>query len=615
MENKYEKALAALEKSQKPYRRYKSGKQYKGRCTKCGEYGHKSSDCKKDQRNVDDGMTTGRGPCYICGKFGHHAHECKSRKKNHRDQAKLAIEQSDSESESDCESDNESIDELGFATTMRIDEPDEKAMRLCTVDGQTFHSFNKSTVIGDTGASSTVDNDDSGMEDVEEIDEYIEGVGGKVHVTKKGYKRYDFKQVDGSSTQRRIKTKYCPSLKVRLLSITAELSNGAQLSSDKHNNLVLTYGNGDTITFDRRIKTRDGWVAGVEMTQVCDDIATPAIASPIHIDDGTLTPVLIEDDEAIGNEPNEPAINVNEYHKMLGHYPNEVVVRTTAAARGIRLIGTFTPCEHCAFGKSKRKKLSKESVERAKKPGERMFLDISSPTTLSIGGSNHWALLLDDASDQAFSFFLNKKKNLAKTIVPFLKSLKSKHGIKVKTIRCDNAGENMYLQKMCEQEGLDITFEYTAPGTPQQNGRVERKFATLGSRIRAMLDGSGIDTDNRFRFWTEAANTATKLHNELVHKGATLSPFQQFFGKGVKSTVDSTKIFGEMCMVHDWGVKKKFDGRSTPCFWLGYADDHAKGTYRVGLDEYAYLVALPFYAKVMVNITNANKTSSKWQRL
>lgn len=53
------------------------------------------------------------------------------------------------------------------------------------------------------------------------------------------------------------------------MSITAELSSGAQLSSDKHNNLVLTYDDGDKIVFDRRIKTRGGWVAGVEMTQVC----------------------------------------------------------------------------------------------------------------------------------------------------------------------------------------------------------------------------------------------------------------------------------------------------------------------------------------------------------
>ena len=589
LENKYEKALAALEISKKAHRRSKPySKQYKGRCTKCGKYGHKSSDCKEDQRNTDDGMTTGRGPCFNCGKYGHHANECKSRNKRHRDQARLAIEQSDSESESDYESDDESIDELGFITTTiptdedRINfDSNEKAMRLCTIDGETFHSFNKMTVIGDTGASSTVDNDDSGMEEVEEIDEYIEGVGGKVHVTKKGYKWYDFQQVDGSSTQRRLKTKYCPSLQVRLMSITAELSSGAQLSNDKHNNLVLTYEDGDTIVFDRRIKTRDGWVAGVEMTQVCDNIAAPAITSPIlYVDEGTMTPVLIEDDEAIDDEPIEPAINVNEYHKMLGH-PNEVLTRSTAAARGIRLSGTFTPCEDCAVGKSKRKKLRKESVERAKAPGERMFLDISSPKTVSIGGSNHWALFLDDASDQVFSFFISKKSDLAKTIVPFIKTLKSKRGITVKTIRCDNAGENRSLQEMCEQEGLNITFEYTAPGTPQQNGRVERKFATLGARIRAMLNGSGIEPEKRSKFWTEAASTATKLHNELVHKGATSNPFQQFFGKGVKSTVDSTKIFGEMCMVHNWGVKKKFDGRSTPCIWLGYADNHAAGTYRV----------------------------------
>ena len=35
------------------------------------------------------------------------------------------------------------------------------------------------------------------------------------------------------------------------------------------------------------------------------------------------------------------------------------------------------------------------------------------------------------------------------------------------------------LKRLTLEKGLGIMFEYTAPGTPQQNGRVERKFATL----------------------------------------------------------------------------------------------------------------------------------------
>ncbi len=57
------------------------------------------------------------------------------------------------------------------------------------------------------------------------------------------------------------------------------------------------------------------------------------------------------------------------------------------------------------------------------------------------------------------------------------------------TANCNNAGENVSLQKAYKQEGLGMFFEYTTPGTPQQNGRVEQKFATLYNRVRAMLNG------------------------------------------------------------------------------------------------------------------------------
>jgi transposase InsO family protein len=37
---------------------------------------------------------------------------------------------------------------------------------------------------------------------------------------------------------------------------------------------------------------------------------------------------------------------------------------------------------------------------------------------------------------------------------------------------------------------MHFKFEYTAPGTPQQNGKIERKFATLYGMNRAMLNAA-----------------------------------------------------------------------------------------------------------------------------
>ena len=60
-------------------------------------------------------------------------------------------------------------------------------------------------------------------------------------------------------------------------------------------------------------------------------------------------------------------------------------------------------------------------------------------------------------------------------MVALLKQLR-KEGTKVKINRCNNVGVNVKFQKEAKEEDLGLGFEYTAPDTPQQNGRVERKY-------------------------------------------------------------------------------------------------------------------------------------------
>ena len=101
-------------------------------------------------------------------------------------------------------------------------------------------------------------------------------------------------------------------------------------------------------------------------------------------------------------------------------------------------------------------------------------MDISSMRKPGMGGRQHWVMLVDVETKYKKSFFLKKKNAQVEPIIDWIKALKARHEIQVKIIRSDNAGENKVLERESDKNGLGIIFEYTAPGTPQQNGVVER---------------------------------------------------------------------------------------------------------------------------------------------
>ena len=67
-------------------------------------------------------------------------------------------------------------------------------------------------------------------------------------------------------------------------------------------------------------------------------------------------------------------------------------------------------------------------------------------------------------------------------ILLWIKILGKKYHIYIKKIRLDSSREKRMLQEKAGQENLAIKFEFTAPGTPQQNSMVERKFPTVMGR-------------------------------------------------------------------------------------------------------------------------------------
>ncbi len=100
--------------------------------------------------------------------------------------------------------------------------------------------------------------------------------------------------------------------------------------------------------------------------------------------------------------------------------------------------------------------------------------------------------MLDFGSDHCWCLFVKKKSDMPQRMLRFLHEVRGK-GFNVKFIRCDNAGENKALQKLCEEAEMGITFECTPSNSPQFNGRMERKIATLWGVVRSILNGGKFD--------------------------------------------------------------------------------------------------------------------------
>ena len=242
-----------------------------------------------------------------------------------------------------------------------------------------------------------------------------------------------------------------------------------------------------------------------------------------------------------------------------------------------RLVG------QCAQAKITQANVPKKKEKQVpSRPGYRLFIDISSFKHESMGGKRHWLIVVDEFGDCSHSFFLKRKNDQIELFPDWIKELKAKYGIDIKYIRLDNSGENKGLKDECEKQNLGIIFEFTAPGTPQQNSVVERKIPTLMGRSRAMMLTAGFSQQDKRKFWCEVISTATKLDNIMVRKDRTKPPYSLFYNDEAKY-MKFLRSFGEMAVIAITDGKKmrsKLDPRGRTGIFVGYADDHAGNVYR-----------------------------------
>ena len=80
---------------------------------------------------------------------------------------------------------------------------------------------------------------------------------------------------------------------------------------------------------------------------------------------------------------------------------------------------------------------------------------------------------------------------------------------------------------------MGIVIEYTAPYTPQQNGKVEHAFPTLFGRARAACNGTKLPVKLSKKMFCEAFRDVVQKDAILLARGREIGPppCTAFFGK------------------------------------------------------------------------------------
>jgi Reverse transcriptase (RNA-dependent DNA polymerase) len=385
------------------------------------------------------------------------------------------------------------------------------------------------------------------------------GNGSVAKATKKGTFRGTVKQLDGEEIQVCLDVKYVPDLWCNLFSIGTALHKGWKLSNEG-SKFILTK-DGTKINFDRKTNAGDGHTMMVFIEPKSKNLPEETASAATNL--------------------NAKRMNINDLHRLLGH-PGDAKVKEMAKYMNIMLIGKLETCEFCKLSKAKRTKIPKINTNRTNVPGQRIYTDIAPINSTSAGNSKYWLIVIDEATDMKWSYFLKKRSEFSGEMLKFVSMMKNEK-TEVTYLRMDGAGENRKFQDYAAKRGFgELKFEFTAPGTPQQNGIAERSFPTLLGRVRAMMNNAGFDREMRGKLWAECARTATMMENSMPDGPGIDPPMVRFSGENYK-WVQGLRTFGEMAVLTNTagvGFVGKLDDKGRTCIFVGYSENYPSGTLR-----------------------------------
>jgi transposase InsO family protein len=190
------------------------------------------------------------------------------------------------------------------------------------------------------------------------------------------------------------------------------------------------------------------------------------------------------------------------WHQRLGH-PSWKTTQLVSNCSGSRVSDLKNKvCDTCQRAKQTRETFPLSS-KHASDVFDLIHCDLwGAYRTPSSCGASYFLTIVDDCSRAVWIFLLIDKKEVSQTLTNFLSMVERQYNKKVKIVRSDNGTEFICMKKYFLEHG--IIFQTSCTGTPQQNGRVERKHRHILNVARALRFQGNLPID----FWGECVLTA-----------------------------------------------------------------------------------------------------------
>lgn len=250
-------------------------------------------------------------------------------------------------------------------------------------------------------------------------------------------------------------------------------------------------------------------------------------------------------------------------HQRLGHPSSLIMSFISSSSRNCKIKKILDACDVCYRAKQTRTVFPISDNKNPERFGL-IHCDLWGPYTKSSStGSHYFLTLVDDNSRAVWVYLMKEKTEVPGCFRNFFATVNTQFGKIIKLVRSDNGTEFKPLLPFFPEQG--VIFQTTRVGTPQQNGRVERKHHNILEVARALSFQASLPIG----FWADCVQAAVHLINRTptrLLQGKT--PYEVLFGS--LPNLDLLKVFGCLCYVHNkQRPKDKFGSRSRKCVFFG----------------------------------------------
>lgn len=252
-------------------------------------------------------------------------------------------------------------------------------------------------------------------------------------------------------------------------------------------------------------------------------------------------------------------------HLRLGHMPFSRI-KILLPSLDIKAVQDTFVCSICPLAKQTRLSFPSNHVKTTSL-FDLLHVDVWGPyANKTHCGCSLFLTIVDDYSRNTWVYLMKSKEQSVHILQQLLVLIETQFGIRVKTIRTDNAPDLCAGPMLRFYQSKGIIHHRSCVGTPQQNGVVERKHRHLLETARALSFQSNLPSS----FWGDIILCAAYLINRMPLVSLdNVSPYEKIFGHTPNN--DHLRAFGCLCFVSTLKHgRSKFSPRADKCVFIGY---------------------------------------------